>query len=337
MRKPGGNPTVQITPFFLAAMAACALGSANSKPMTTPTLTQDKFQYPPARKGDLVEMLHGVKVADPYRWLEDSDSSETRAWIEAENQITFGYLRSLPTREKLQKRLTEIINYEKVDVPGKVGGRYFYSRNSGLQNQSVLYVTDSLKKEPRVLLDPNTLSKDGTVALAGSSVSDDGKLLAYAIAVAGSDWMEWHVRDVDTGQDLPDRVEWAKFSGASWTKDNKGFVYGRYDQPKQGESVLQVKNVDRKLYYHRLGTPQSDDILIFNDPAKKDWFPNASITDDGRYLILTTSPTNLNRNAVYYADLKDPKDPVPALRALAGRDARPTDAQNSGAGLRARD
>lgn len=284
------------------------------------------FEYPAARKSDQVDVLHGVTVADPYRWLENTDSPETRDWIEAENKLTAGYLQSLPGRERIQKRLTQMLDFERIDIPSKVGKYYVFGRNSGLQNQSIIYVTDSLSKEPRVLLDPNTLSKDGTVALGGLSFTHDGKLVAYAIATAGSDWNEWKVRDVETGKDLADHIQWSKFSSASWTRDGKGFLYGRYDEPKAGQSMLQVRNVDRKIYYHRLGTPQSEDVLVFNDPAKTEWFPNGQITEDGKYLIITTSPPGVNKNAVYYA-------PVGTLLAASpgGRDATrgPKDAASS--------
>ena len=197
----------------------------SSASQTTPLI------YPQARRGDQVDDYHGTKVADPYRWLEDTDSPETHAWVEAENKLTFGYLDRLPYREAIHDRLMKLWNYERFTAPEQHGGRYFYQHNDGLQNQNVLLVAESLNAEPRVLLDPNTLSADGTVALAGTAITDDGKLMAYGIATSGSDWNEWHVRDVDTGKDLPDDIKWVKFSGASWTKDNKGFFYSRYDEP----------------------------------------------------------------------------------------------------------
>ena len=208
--------------------------------------------YPPARKSDQTDDYHGVKVADPYRWLEDLDSDETKAWVEAENKLTFSYLNEIPARAKIRERLTKLWNYERYGTPFKEGGRYFYARNSGLQNQSVYYSVTSLTDEPKLLLDPNTLSTDGTVALSGLAPSNDGKLLAYSLSASGSDWQEWKVRDVETGKDLSDDLKWVKFSGASWSTDNKGFFYSRYDEPK--DDALKGTNYFQKIYYHRLGT-----------------------------------------------------------------------------------
>src|SRR6202008_1229996 len=177
--------------------------------------------YPKTKTMDQVDDYHGVKVADPYRWLEDTDSADTRAWVEAENKVTFGYLEQIPYRKAIHDRLMKLWNYERYGVPEKQGGRYFYQHNTGLQNQSVLYVAESLTADPGVLLDPNTLSTDGTVALVGHAVSEDGKLVAYGTSASGSDWMEWRVRDVDSGKDLSDDIKWVKFFGASWTKDGK--------------------------------------------------------------------------------------------------------------------
>src|SRR5581483_1703316 len=176
------------------------------------------LSYPKAKTVDQVDDYHGVKVADPYRWLEDTDSPDTHDWVEAENKLTFSYLDQIPYRNAIRERMTKLWNYERFTAPSQQGGRYFFEHNDGLQNQNVLLVADSLTAQPRVLLDPNTLSADGTVALSGTAVTDDGKLLAYGTAASGSDWMEWHVRDVDTGKDLPDLLKWVKFSGASWTK-----------------------------------------------------------------------------------------------------------------------
>ncbi len=190
-----------------------------------------KFNYPAAPTSDQTDDYHGTRVADPYRPLEDPDSPPTRAWIEAENRLTFAYLEQIPAREKIRARLKELLNYERFSVPEKKGARYFYSRNSGLQNQSVLYWLAALDAEPRVLLDPNALSADGTVSVSATALSDDGALLAYSLSSSGSDWQEWHVREVETGNDLPDLVRWSKFSGASFSKDGRGFFYSRFDEP----------------------------------------------------------------------------------------------------------
>ena len=223
--------------------------------------------YPSARADDFVEEQHGVQVPDPYRWMEDLDSPEVRKWIEAENKLTFGYLDRSPLREKIRERMTELWNYEKYSPPVKRGGRYFFFYNNGLQNQDVLYWIADLDDTPQVLLDPNTLSEDGTVALSSASISRDGQLLAYGIADAGSDWQTWHVRRVADGEDLADKVEWVKFSGASWDADGTGFYYSRYDAP-EGEALKQT-NYFHKLYYHRVGTAQSEDRLIYERPRPK--------------------------------------------------------------------
>ncbi len=261
------------------------------------------MEYPKARVSDVVETLHGVRVADPYRWMEDLDSPELKAWIEAENKLTFGYLAEIPAREAIRARLTQLWNHERYGIPYKKGGRYFFTKNDGLQNQAVLYVADALDAEPRVLLDPNELSKDGTVALAGTAVSEDGKRLAYGLATAGSDWVEYRVRDVDTAQDRPDHLKWIKFSGASWTKDGLGFYYSRYDEPADPRKLESV-NYFQKLYYHRLGTPQSEDALIYHRPDQKEWGFHAQVTDDGRYVIISVEQGTDPKNRVYYIDLE---------------------------------
>ena len=194
------------------------------------------MKYPETKKVDHVDDHHGTKVPDPYRWLEDDvrQSKEVAAWVEAQNKITFAFLESIPQRDAIKKRLTELWNYEKFGVPVKAGGRYYYFKNDGLQNQSVMYAIDTLTSEPRVLIDPNSWSKDGTVALAATSFSDDGKYLAYSVAEAGSDWNIWRVLETESGRLLTDELKWVKFSGVSWTKDNRGFFYSRYDEPKEG-------------------------------------------------------------------------------------------------------
>jgi prolyl oligopeptidase len=269
--------------------------------------------YPKAKTVDQVDDYHGVKVADPYRWLEDTDSPDTHAWVEAENKLTFSYLEQIPYRGAIRERLTKLWNFERFGVPERAGGRYFYQHNSGLQNQSVLLVAESLNAEPRVLLDPNTLSADGTVALTGNAITDDGKLMAYGTAASGSDWQEWHVRDVDSGKDLPDLIKWVKFSGASWTKDGKGFFYSRYDEPKQDGATLRDANYFQKLYYHQLGTPQSDDKLIYERPDNKELGFGGSVTDDGHYLVIYVSQGTSPKNRLYYKDLTQPDAPVVKL------------------------
>jgi prolyl oligopeptidase len=251
-------------------------------------------------------------VADPYRWLEDDNSPATRKWVEAENRVTFAYLEQIPQRQAIKERMTELWNYERFSVPGREGGRYFLTRNNGLQNQGVLYSLTALDAEPTVLLDPNTLSADGTVALAAYRVSHDGNLLAYGLSRAGSDWEDWKVRDTRTGNDLPDEIHWVKFSAASWTKDNAGFFYSRYDEPKPGEALKGV-NYFHKLYYHRLGTPQSADTLVYERPDHKEWGFQGEVTDDGHYLIIEVTQGTDTRNRVFYRDLSRPGSRVVEL------------------------
>ena len=277
------------------------LSSAQTAPLT----------YPQARRSDQVDDYHGTKVADPYRWLEDTDSAETHAWVEAENKLTFGYLDQIPYRQALRDRLTKLWNYERYTVPSQHGGRYFFQHNTGLQQQNVLLVAESIHGEPRVLLDPNLLSSDGTVALAGAEISDDGKLMAYGLATSGSDWNEWHVRDIDTGKDLSDDLKWVKFSGASWSKDNKGFYYSRYDEPTG--AAMRDTNYFQKLYYHRLGTAQSEDKLIYDRPDNKEMGFAGNVTDDGHYLIISVWQGTSPKNRLYYKDLTQPDSPVVKL------------------------
>jgi len=260
------------------------------------------FRYPDARKSDQVDDYHGTKVADRYRWLEDPDSPESRAWIEAENKIAFDFLSKIPEREAIKKRITELWDYEKFGVPFKQKERYFISRNSGLQNQSVLYVAKNLKEKPRELLDPNTLAKDGTIALGGLAISDDAKLMAYGLAVSGSDWQTWKVREVETGKDLGDELKWVKFSSASWMKDGSGFFYSRYDQPDE-KNQLRSQVYNQKLFFHKLGTPQSADTLTCERPDQKEWLFSGEVTDDGHYLIITVSKGTDPHNRVFYKDL----------------------------------
>jgi Serine proteases of the peptidase family S9A len=282
--------------------------------------------YPVARKSDQVDDYFGVKVADPYRWLEDLDSEETRTWVEAENKLSFAFLEAIPARATIKARLTKLWNYEKYGVPFKEGNRYFYTRNSGLQNQSVLFSVTSLDGQPQPLLDPNTLSTDGTVALSGMQISNGGKLLAYSLSASGSDWQEWKVRDVETGQDLSDDLKWVKFSGVSWTRDNSGFFYSRYDEPK-GDS-LKGTNYFQKVYFHKLGTAQSSDTLVYERPDQKDWLFGATVTEDGDYLIITVFQGTDSKTRVYYKDLK--KSDSQVVKLLDNFDAAYTFIGNEG-------
>ena len=277
--------------------------------MSVPDLQGQQCASPKAQTGGVLDDYHGTKVADPYRWLEDTDALETKAWIEAENCVTFGFLERIPEREQIRQRLTKIWDYPKYGTPFKDGGRYFFFKNDGLQNQSVLYVQRTLADPPAVLLDPNRLSEDGTVALSALEVSDDGRYLAYSTSASGSDWQEFLVRDIATGRDLADHLQWVKFSGASFTKDGAGFFYSRYPQPEG--AALQSVNRDMKLYYHRVDTDQSADVLVYQRPDQPDWGFGAGVTDDGRYLVNSVWLGTDRRNRVYYQDLGDPMRPTP--------------------------
>lgn len=269
------------------------------------------LKYPKSKIDDLVEEFNGQKIPDPYRWMEDLDSEDLREWIEAQNELTFGYLEQFPLRQKIQARMTELWNYEKTSPPSKRGDRYFYFFNDGLQNQDVLFWMEDLDSKPKLLIDPNKLSEDGTVALSGAAVSNDGRYLAYGVSDAGSDWQTWQIRRVDDGMDLEDTVDWVKFSGASWDKANQGFYYSRYDAP-EGDALKQA-NYFHKLYYHKIGTPQSEDQLIYERPDQKEWGFDGQVTEDGRYLIIYVWHGTASENGVFYLDLADPSSEVVEL------------------------
>ena len=264
---------------------------------------QGPYKYPVAKKADQVDDFFGTKIADPYRWLENSDAPDTRAWIDAENAVTFGYLDQIRERSAIKGRLTGLWNYERYGVPSREGDWYIFSRNTGLQKQAVIYKTKALDAAPQVLLDPNEWSADGTVAIAGMSFTDDGKYLAYSKAVSGSDWQEWYVKDVATNTDLADVIKWSKFSGASWLKDGSGFFYSRYDAPKDA-NLLQAVNKNQKVYLHKIGTPQDRDVLVYERPDKPDWGFGAEVTEDGRFLLIVQTEGTDNRNRVFVRDLK---------------------------------
>ena len=265
------------------------------------------MKYPETKQTDQVDEFHGVRVADPYRWLEDDvrQSKEVAAWVEAENKVTFDYLAKLPQRETIRKRLTELWNYEKFSAPFKAGGRYYYFKNDGLQNQSVLYQLESLNAEPKVLIDPNAWSKDGTIALGSTAFSDDGKFVAYSVADAGSDWNTWRIIEIASGRVLPDELKWVKFSGASWTTDSKGFFYCRYDEPAAG-AAFQKANLNQKLFYHRVGTSQADDVLVYKRPDEPTWGFGTRVTEDGRFLVINIWKGTDHKHRILYKDLTEP-------------------------------
>jgi prolyl oligopeptidase len=272
----------------------------------------EKFDYPAAPTSDQVDDYNGVKVADPYRPLENPDAPESRRWIEAENKITFDFLKTIPERDGIKKRLTEVWDYERFGVPFKEKDYYFFSKNSGLQNQNVLYTTKNFSEQPKTLLDPNLLAKDGTVALEGVDVTEDAKLMAYGLATAGSDWEQWKVREVEGGKNRPDVLDWVKFSNVSWKKDGSGFFYSRYDKPDE-KNKLRTKVYNHKLFFHQVGTPQSQDKLIYERPDQKEWLLNAEVTDDGRYLIITVQRGTDPKNRIFYKNLVDPNSQVVEL------------------------
>jgi prolyl oligopeptidase len=271
------------------------------------TLAADRPSYPQTRRDATVETLHGKQVPDPYRWLEEDprNSKEVAAWIEAENRVTLDYLETIPQREAIRTRLTDIWNYERFSSPFRVAGRYFYFRNDGLQNQSVLFTAERLDTEGTIVIDPNTWSPDGTIALAGLSFSEDGSRLAYARSTAGSDWQEWSIRDMATGQDLPEKLRWVKFTSAAWTKDGRGFFYSRFPEPPPGET-FKALNKNQKVYYHRLGTPQEQDTLVWWRPDQPDWGYGCQVSEDGRYLVLSVYKGTDPKNLVLVRDLTDP-------------------------------
>lgn len=269
-------------------------------------LAQEKnLVYPETKTVEQVDDFHGTKVDDPYRWLEQDvrESEEVAAWVEAQNELTFSYLKQLPGRESIEKRLTELWDYEKIGAPSKHGGRYYFYRNDGLQNQSVLFMQSSLDAEPEVLIDPNTWSEDGTIALSGAEFSDDGRYVACGIQDGGSDWRTWRVMEIESRKLLDEELKWIKFSGIAWTPDSKGFFYARYDEPKQG-AEFQSLNLNQKVFYHTIGTPQSEDRLVYERPDHPDWGFGVDVTEDGRYLILTVWKGTDDRYRIVVKDLQ---------------------------------
>ena len=274
---------------IISLLALSFMSSCSEKPI----------QYPPTQKGDVKDNYFGTEVEDPYRWLEDDNSPETAEWVKAQNNLTFDYLHKLPFRDQINARLTELWDYPKYGTPFKEAGKYFFFKNNGLQNQSVLFMTDDLKAEPTVLLDPNTLSEDGTAALSNIEISNDGKYLIYQVAKSGSDWNEIFVKNIETGEMLPDHILWVKFSGVSWYKN--GFFYSAYDKPVAG-SELSKSNEFQKLYFHELGTEQSADKLIASDPDNAKKMFGAGLSDDKRFLFVSKSQ-GTHGNALEVKDL----------------------------------
>lgn len=268
---------------------------------------EGKLVYPKTRTVEQVDDFHGTAVADPYRWLENDvrTDKEVADWVSAQNKVTFSYLESIPQRETIRERMTELWNYEKIGTPFRRGGRYYYFRNDGLQNQSVLWMQETLESEASVLLDPNSWSEDGTVALAGTAFSPDGRYLAYGVQQAGSDWRTWNVMEISSGRVLDDQIEWVKFSGAEWSADGEGFFYARYPQPDD-DAAFQSLNANMKVYYHRAGTAQRDDVLVYERPDNPDWGFQLDVSDDGHYLVITVWLGTDDRYRIVVKDLREP-------------------------------
>jgi prolyl oligopeptidase len=269
------------------------------------TLLAQSLSYPVTRTVDHVDVYHGTKVLDPYRWLEDDTSAETAKWVEAQNKVTFAYLDKIPYRAQLTTRLKTLYDYAKFGMPQRRGDLYFFSKNDGLQNQSVYYVQRGLNGTPEVFIDPNQWSEDGTVRLTTFAPSRDGKLVAYGVSRSGSDWQEYRVMDVATKKPTSDRVEWVKVSSVAWR--GNGFYYSRYPQPAKGKELSSI-NEDHQVYYHRLGTPQSADEQVFRDPKNPQRFHTVGTTEDERFLVMDVSDrgTGKQGNAVFVQDLSKP-------------------------------
>jgi prolyl oligopeptidase len=283
---------------------------ALSRTIESPKGETVALSYPEAKRGEIVDDYFGTKVPDPYRWLEDTDSAPTVAWVKAENVLTSAYMEELPDRASFRDELTNLLNYQRYTVPDWEGHRYVYRKNDGLQNQSVIYTLKVLTDEPEVLLDPNRLASDGTVAVTSTKVSEDGRLLAYEVAASGSDWNEIRVRDIDAGKDLPDVIQWIKLSDEpSWTKDSKGFFYAKFPEPKPSENQAFAKQAYQKLYYHLLGDPVEKDRVIYERPDDSDLAVGVEVSHDGRFLLMLVSKGTERRELLYFKDLGDPMAP----------------------------
>jgi prolyl oligopeptidase len=294
---------------LLGSLAIAAFSQATEFPKSEGVHTQ-ALEYPKASKGNVVDDYFGTKVPDPYRWLEDTDSPETMAWVKAENILTSSYMEKLPDRLSFREGLTKLLNYQRYTVPTWEGHRYLYRKNDGLQNQSVIYTLKELTDEPRVLLDPNRLSSDGTVAVTSTTVSDDGRLLAYEVAASGSDWNEIRVRDIDADKHLPDVIRWIKLSDEPhWTKDSKGFFYAKFPETKLSENQTFAKQAYQKLYYHQLGDPVEQDRVIYERRDDPDLAVSVVVSHDGRFLLMLVSKGTENRELLYFKDLGDPLKP----------------------------
>jgi prolyl oligopeptidase len=288
--------------------ALIAAGAAIVMAVALVAAQSTKLQYPSTGKGNVVDDYHGSRVADPYRWMEDLDSKDVAAWVAAENAVSSAYLNQLPDRDRFKARITQLWDFPKTSIPVIEAGRLFYRRNSGLQKQSPLYTRSGLTGESKLLIDPNTWSSDGSLSLAAFAPSPTGERLVYAVSEGGADWQTLHVKDLSSGQDLADDVKWVRFSNLSWTKDGKGFFYSRYPEPPEGKA-LQAALSGQALYYHQVGTPQSTDLLVYERKDLPTWFVGGTMTEDGRYLLISLAEGASNNNRLYFADLADPTKP----------------------------
>ena len=319
---PADAMPMRIARWSCALLAAAAMAAAAQAPL----------RYPDARRSGQVDDYFGTKVADPYRWLEDTDAPETREWIAAENALTASYLAAIPQRAAIRARLDTLWNYARMGLPLRRQKTYFYTLNSGLQRQAPVYTQRAGNGETKLVLDPNALSADGTVALTAWSPSRNARYLAYAVSVSGSDWQEIRVRDLESGKDMGDTLHWAKFTDIAWTNDNRGFFYSRYAAPDSGNPLL-VPSKGQKLYYHKLRTPQANDVLIWQRPDQPEWYVHGEVSDDGEFLILTINEGTSPKNRLYFMDLDDPGSPnvhAPIVRLIDRFDARYTFIDNAG-------
>jgi prolyl oligopeptidase len=304
---------LQIRRLGMAIVCAALVSSASM-------IGQQSLTYPNTKKVDHVDTYHGVKVPDPYRWLEDDTSEETAAWVEAENKVTFPYLEKIPFRKQFLDRVTQVSNYERFSAPSRRGPYFFYSRNSGLQNQSVLYIQRGLTGTPEVLIDPNEWSSDGTVRLSTFVPSTNAQYAVYGVSRSGSDWQDYKVMELATKKTLSDTVQWVKVSGVAWHGD--GFFYSRYPEPKKGQEKASI-NENHLVYFHKIGTPQSDDVLVYQDKDHPQRFHTVETTEDERFAILTISERGKGKdgNALFVRDLLNGQREFTPLVPAIGNDS----------------
>ena len=314
------------------ALVLVAFAAGCQQQTTPPKMT---LKYPTPRKDGTVDDYHGTKIADPYRWMESLDAKETADWVAASNAVTEPYLASLPLRDPFKKRMTELWNYPRTGIPTLEGGRIFYARNTGLQRQAPVFVRTAVDAAPALVIDPNVISADGSLSLSEWQPSPDGKLFAYGLSEGGADWRTVHVREIPSGKDLSDAVQWMRFSNLSWTKDSKGFFYSRYPEPPKNK-VLEAALSGHAIYYHRVGTPQAQDVLVYERKDLPRWVIDAVVTEDGRYLLVIMAEGAENKNKLYVADLGDPKAPkinAPIRPLFEANDAEYAPIGNNGSTL----